>query len=167
MGGYCGRLMAACAAMLSPGSGSLVISRPWTYAPYPKRPAIMAGTAIQSKTYLRVRSCQQRWACCMDWDERQRRSARLGAGGRVAGRNRCKVTGAGVPGFARMSEASRRVLVSSCEADWVGEGNPRAAGVSSLPMGGNAGSDKAEGVPAGLGLVDSARKFWISQVIGE
>lgn len=63
--------------------------------------------------------------------------------------------GAGVRGLARMTAANRKALASSREEGRAGEGNRRAAAVSTLLTDGNAGSDKAEGVPAGPSWVDS------------
>lgn len=80
MGGYCGRLMAACAAMLSPASGSLVISSPRTGSTAVNAIAIGIDHAGKREAYLRVDSCQPRCACYTDWDERRRKSDRLDAG---------------------------------------------------------------------------------------
>lgn len=55
-------------------------------------------------------------------------------------------------------------------AGWAGEVNPNAGAVSTLPNADEdegAGLDRREGVPAGLGFVDSGGGGLVSQTVGE
>lgn len=104
--------------------------------------------------------------CCRDWGARQRSARRPDVAARVvAGSTRRKAIDAGVPGSAKTNAERRRAPVRLVGGDSAVE-ESRIVAVSTL-AGAGAGSDTAEGVPAGPDLVDSEGGRGVSQAIGE